>query len=111
MEALLAGPTDDESAANIFTAIPDGARLLGLEVVQGIATVDLSREFEPSSGTTGELLTLAQVVYTLTQFPTVDAVRFELEGKEPRLFASHGFMLQGNLQTRKDYRWLRHPVR
>src|SRR5688572_31898073 len=86
MEALLAGPNEQESAAGISTVIPDGARLLGLEVTAGIATVDLSREFEPSTGTTGELLTLAQVVYTLTQFPTVDAVRFRLEGRTPRFF-------------------------
>jgi spore germination protein GerM len=111
MEALLAGPTEREAARGISTAIPGGARLLGLEVSAGIAIVDLSREFEPSTGTTGELLTLAQVVYTLTAFPTVDGVRFRLEGKTPRFFASHGLMLRGEPQTRKDYRWLRKPVK
>lgn len=106
MEALLEGPTTAESEAGIFTTIPPGARLLGLEVKDRVATVDFSREFEPSSGTTGELLTLGQVVYTLTESPDIRAVRFKLEGRFPRFFASHGFMLRAKPQQRGYYRGL-----
>ena len=56
------------------SAIPAGTRLLGLSIAGQIATVDLSSEFESGGGATSVLGRLAQVVYTLTQFPTVTSV-------------------------------------
>jgi hypothetical protein len=90
MQALLAGPSAKERAAQpyILTLIPDGAKLLGIEISRGLATVDLSAEFGSFSPADAwdfgmfELRgRLAQVVYTLTQFTTVDRVTFKLEGK------------------------------
>jgi germination protein M len=82
MQDLLAGPDRDERSADpsLATAIPDGTRLLGLSIDGGIATIDLSREFE-SGGASAQMARLAQVVFTLTQFRTVDQVRFELDGQ------------------------------
>jgi hypothetical protein len=80
---LLGGPQGDEVNASpaFYTTIPDGARLLGLSIDGGVATINLSREF--ASGGGGESIRgrLAQVVYTLTQFSTVDAVTFQLDGQ------------------------------
>ena len=45
---------------------------------------------------------LAQVVYTLTQFPTVDGVEFRLDGEPVDTFSGEGIVLDGP-QTRKDY--------
>jgi hypothetical protein len=52
---------------------------------------------------------LAQVVYTLTQFPTIDRVRFELEGKPVRTFSSEGIVLDGPV-NRADYRDMLPPI-
>jgi Sporulation and spore germination/Immunoglobulin-like domain of bacterial spore germination len=90
MRALLAGPSAKERAAEpqIVTLIPAGSRLLGIEISGGLATVDLSAEFasfSPDDAWDGGMFELhgrlAQVVYTLTQFTTVDRVNFKLEGK------------------------------
>ena len=45
---LLAGPNEAELGARpaMYTAIPAGTRFLGLSISGGIATVNLSREFE-----------------------------------------------------------------
>ena len=64
----------------MYTAIPDGTTLLGISIADGIATVNLSREFESGGGSASMQARLAQVVYTLTQFPTVTGVRFQLDG-------------------------------
>lgn len=53
------------------SAVPAGARLSGLRIEGGVARLDL-----PSSWERGAV---AQVVYTLTQFPTVRAV--EIRGQ------------------------------
>jgi hypothetical protein len=59
-------------------AIPEGTQLLDVGVDGGVATVDLSGEF--LSDLEGPLaLGVAQIVFTLTQFPTVDRVTIQIE--------------------------------
>ena len=105
MNALLAGPNDAELGARpaMYTSVPEGTRFLGLRIESGIATVNLSREFESGGGSAAVLGRLAQVVYTLTQFPTVDGVRFELDGKPVEVFSGQGIVLSQPV-TREDYR-------
>lgn len=95
MNALLDGPASDEAAAAITSAIPDGTKLLGLSISNGIATVDLSHEFESGGGSAAVLTRLGQVVYTLTQFPTVTKVRFRIDGQAVPVFSSEGIALDG----------------
>jgi hypothetical protein len=45
---------------------------------------------------------LAQVVYTLTQFPTVKSVQFQLDGEPVRVFSGEGIVLDKPV-TRADY--------
>jgi len=80
--ALLAGPIEPELAASpaMYTSIPEGTRLLGLQISNGVATVNLSSEFEAGGDSISVSGRIAQVVYTLTQFPTVNGVRFEFDG-------------------------------
>lgn len=102
MEQLLARPDDFESNSGVTSAIPAGVELLGLTISDGVATVDLSDGFGQGGGSTGELLSVAQVVYTLTQFPTVTGVLFEVEGRPLRKTPGHGLLLSGP-QTRRDW--------
>ena len=98
MQALLEGPTSDESSEReITSAVPDGSRLLGLTIEDGVATVDLSSEFESGGGSMSVFVRLGQVVYTLTQFPTVQTVRLEIEGQPVTVFSSEGVILDGPL--------------
>jgi hypothetical protein len=104
MLALLDGPTSDEQSASpgIGTAVPDGTALLGLSIDGGVATVDLSGQFATGGGSTSTMYRLAQVVYTLTQFPTVDSVAFRVDGQDVDVFGSEGLVLDGP-QARSDY--------
>lgn len=102
MRELLAGPNQEELAAGLHTRIPPGTRLLGLSVRAGVATLDLSTEFISGAGPTDDRGRLAQVVYTLTQFSTVDGVRFMVEG-EPLVFRSGEGATQTRPQTRRSF--------
>jgi spore germination protein GerM len=104
MRALLAGPNDQEMDGRpaMFTAIPEGTRLLGLSIKDGIATVNLSREFESGGGSASILYRLGQVVYTLTQFRTVDGVLFQLDGEPVTVFSGEGIILDHPV-GREDY--------
>ena len=80
VNALLVGPTTGETGRNISTAVPDGTQLLGLKVEGGVATIDLSSEFQAGGGGDAYRVRLGQIVYTLTQFPSVNAVALQIEG-------------------------------
>lgn len=48
------------------------------------------------------MIRLAQVTYTLTQFPTVNAVSFRLDGRPVTVFGSEGIVLDGPV-AREDF--------
>jgi hypothetical protein len=67
LEELLAGPTAEEDVQFSFSsAIPKGVELESVTVEDGVARVELSAELPEEA--------LAQVVYTASQFPTVESV-------------------------------------
>jgi germination protein M len=80
MLQLLAGPSATDRALGLTTSIPARTALRGIGISGGIATVDLSASFGVFAGWDAVLSRLAQVVYTLTQFPTVQGVTFKIEG-------------------------------
>jgi len=93
IEQLLAGPTSQEAVDGYDTAIPAGTRLRDLSITDGVATVDLSGDFEEGGGTLGLTLRLAQVACTLDEFPTVDGVRFALDGTVVDVFSGDGLII------------------
>jgi hypothetical protein len=104
VEQTIVGPSQAEESASpgLFTSIPDGTTLLGLEVKDGLATVNLSKEFESGGGSSSMFGRLAQIVYALTQFPTVDRVAFELDGLPVTVFSGEGIVLD-KPSVRADY--------
>jgi hypothetical protein len=94
-----------EQAAAVGSQIPAGTQLLGLNVDGGIATVDLTSEFESGGGSASMNMRIAQVVYTLTQFPTVKGVLFQLDGQRVDVLGGEGVIVDQPV-TRKDYRSL-----
>lgn len=102
MKALLDGPTAEERAAGLTSAVPTGTRLLGIGIRDGLATVDLTSEYQSGGGALSMQTRLGQVVYTLTQFPTVQKVRFRLDGSPVNVFSSEGIVLDHPV-GRSDY--------
>ena len=102
VEELLAGPSDVESLGVMGTAIPEETTLNGVEIEDGVATVDLSGEFDDGGGSAGMFMRLAQIVFTLTQFTSVTGVQFELDGEPVETFSSEGIVLDGP-QDRADF--------
>ncbi len=75
---LMKGPADGAAGS----PVPQGAKLLGIEVVDGAARVDFSAEFRDnhSGGTTGEAHTVYAIVHSLCELEGIDAVQFLVEG-------------------------------
>ena len=102
MTALLDSATIRDSYEQISTAIPPTTKLLGISIKNGVATVDLSSDFESTGGSASSMYRLGQVVYTLTQFSTVRSVLFQVEGRTVTTFGSEGIVLDGP-QSRTDF--------
>jgi hypothetical protein len=81
LDQLLAGPSSAEYAAGLRSLIPAGTQLLGLTISSGTATVDLSSSFTSGASSSTMPLRIAQVVYTLAQFPSVTGVQFKVDGQ------------------------------
>jgi spore germination protein GerM len=109
LEALLEGPTPGERAAGLASAVPGGTRLLGISIRNAVATVDLTSEYQSGGGSFSMQTRLGQVVYTLTQFPTVQKVRFRLDGAPVDVFSNEGIVLDHPV-GRDDYVNLLPPI-
>jgi hypothetical protein len=76
---LAAGPTPAETAAGLRNGVP-GDLTFDVNVSDGVATVDLPAVFY-AGDPVAVRLRQAQLVYTLTQFPTVSSVVFRSGGE------------------------------
>ncbi|WP_316783681.1 GerMN domain-containing protein [Streptomyces sasae] len=95
VRALLAGPSRYEGSRSRTTAIPSGTELRSVAVRNHVATVDLSGRYDDAGGSGSMRARLAQVVFTLTRFPAVHKVAFEIEGKPVTYFGPQRIVLNG----------------
>lgn len=78
-------------------AIPDGTELRGVDVASGVATVDLSGEFDDGGGSFSMLARLAQLTFTLLPFDDIDEVALKLDGTPVTVFSSEGLDIADGL--------------
>jgi hypothetical protein len=93
LRELLRGPTPEEAGIGLGTAIPSGTTLRSATITNGVATVDLSRSFESGGGSLSMTERVAQVVYTATQFSTVQRVAFRLDGTDVTTIGGEGVIV------------------
>lgn len=101
VRALLDGPSAAERRGGLTSTVPTGTALLGLDIAGGTATVDLTGRFESGGGSLSMTARVAQVVFTLTRFPNVDRVVFELDGTRVTALGGEGVDLS-TPRTRAD---------
>jgi len=77
--ALAAVETLINDAKGIF---PKNTKVLGITIEKGLATINFSKEVLTNSnvGSDGEELAIQSVVNTLTEFPNIEKVAFQVEG-------------------------------
>ena len=80
LEALRAGPTSDEAAAGLGSALNEETSIRVSRVAGGTATVDLPHALAALVGS-DQVLALAQLVFTLTEDPAISEVTFTVDGE------------------------------
>ena len=83
VEALVAGPTDEEATEGLRTYVPADTPIRRAEVADGVATVDLGSAF--AAGRDSEVLgaRIAQLVFTASAVPGVESVQVLVSGGVP----------------------------
>jgi spore germination protein GerM len=97
-EYLLTKPTE----AQYTTAIPEGTKLLGIEVQPDGIHVNLSQEFTAGGGSAAMTSRLAQVIYTATSSELGDRVWLSVEGKPLKHLGQEGIIVSQPM-TREDF--------
>lgn len=64
----------------VFPVIPQNTDILGIDVRDGVATIDFSRHLLDYDNAMAERNIIASIVYTLTGFDTIDRVRILING-------------------------------
>lgn len=101
VEMLMAGPSADEAAAGISSAVPE-VPVLAVTIFDGVASVDLDRSFEEGGGTLMMDSRLAQLTWTLTGIEGVESVALLLDGTVVGTFSGEGIILDGPM-VRDDF--------
>jgi spore germination protein GerM len=82
LEAVIRGPSADESKRNLLSLIPENVTILGATVRGATAYIDFSEDFLFNTyGIEGYAGQLRQVVWTATEFGNVKDVQILIEGK------------------------------
>ncbi len=79
------------SDSGLSPVLPKGTEILGLTIRDGLAKIDFNCNFINFSSKKEEENAVSAVIYTLTEFPTVDMVQFMIEGEniETLLFGTN----------------------
>lgn len=101
LEALLAGPNDDELDGQLRTAIPDGTVLRSAQLRSGTLVVDVSAALLELSGDS-LVAALAQIVFTATEVAGVRSVRVLVDGADRQWPTARG-KLRARPLTVYDY--------
>lgn len=87
LEALIKGP----QKGSYGKTIPEGTKVLGVQIKDGIAYADFSEEIAKNhpGGSAAEIMTVYSVVNTLTELPSIKKVKFLINGKETETLVGH----------------------
>jgi spore germination protein GerM len=102
LEALVSGPTTTEVQLGLRTALLTAPGLVNSGGVSGgIATIDLGQPFSEITGR-DQIVSLAQIVSTVTGLPGVGRVRFTLNGNPVGILRGDGAVTTETV-SRDDY--------
>lgn len=104
MNELLKGPG---STSGLLPVVADGTTLLDINIKNGTAVVDLSKEIEQALKQVSANLTVYAIVDTLTQFPTVKQVQLRVEGQPVNRIGS---VYVTQVLTRNTNMLKKHPI-
>ena len=92
--ALISGLTSSELNKGLLSLIPAGTELLGISVSNMIATINFNDSLSFNNfGKEGLEAELNQIVYTATEFSTVNKVQILINGQKKQFLSTEGVFI------------------
>jgi hypothetical protein len=92
LNALLRGPTREEKDKGLVSLIPEGSKLQSASVKDGVAHLSFNESFRFNSyGREGYQGQMRQIIFSITEFPTITAVQILIDGKLVQYLGPEGF--------------------
>ncbi|MHB9293659.1 hypothetical protein Holit_02786 [Hollandina sp. SP2] len=83
LQALLDGPSQEEQGQGLISLIPEATKLLSVIIRLETAYINLSEDFLYTPyGSEGYTAQLQQLIWTVTEFPTIKDVQLLIEGRK-----------------------------
>lgn len=94
LNALLKGPTPEELNIGLLNLIPENTQLISAAVEDGVAYLNFNESFRFNPmGVEGFVAQLQQIIYSTTEFPTVDRVQILIEGQRVEYLGGEGIYI------------------
>ncbi|QEN03623.1 hypothetical protein EW093_02545 [Thiospirochaeta perfilievii] len=91
IEKLLEGPDTTDINRGLLTLIPDGSKLLSVSIKDGVAYLNFNEMFRFNPlGVEGYIAQIKQIVYTATEYETVESVLFSIDGARQEYLGPEG---------------------
>lgn len=98
LTALLSGLTSSELNKGLLSLIPTGTEIRGITVSNMTATIDFNEALSFNNfGREGLEAELKQIVFTATEFSTVDKVQILINGQKKQFLGAEGVFIGGPL--------------
>lgn len=97
VQALIAGPSSEEAAGGLHSAVGPSTRVRKAVVEGGVARIDLSSPFAQARSE-DQVVAVAQFVYTVTGLANVDAVSITVDGEPIEVPTPDGGLKSGPLR-------------
>ncbi|OQX29491.1 MAG: hypothetical protein B0D92_03440 [Spirochaeta sp. LUC14_002_19_P3] len=104
INTLLSGPNAGELNNGMLTLIPKDSKLIGAKVESRVAFLDFNENFRFNTlGIDGHRAQVEQIVYTATEFASVDKVQILIEGQKIDYLGGEGYWV-GSPLGRDDFK-------
>ncbi len=91
LSALISGLTSSELNKGLLSLIPLGTKIKGINVSNMTATINFNETLSFNNfGKEGLEAELKQIIYTATEFSTVDKVQILIDGKKKQFLSTEG---------------------
>ncbi len=99
INTLILGPDAEEINKDSISLIPQGTRLLSARIEDGTAYLNFNEAFRFNQlGREGSLAQLKQIVYTATEFSSIQRVQILIEGSVKDYLGGEGFYIGSPLE-------------
>lgn len=88
---------DDLAMVGLLPVLPAGTKVMAMSINEGLAQVDFNENILSYENATDEKAIVQSIVYTLTEFETIDKVQLLVEGKKMKKLP-HGTKIKEPLQ-------------